>query len=111
MPSTVNAFSALLAPFTWKPPSTSPELTDGAVSAIDWNERLFGRRSNSSAVTLWPMSVLRVSTSGAACAVTWTVSVSCPTRICASRLNDRPRRTLMSRRSKVVKPLSSNATV
>jgi hypothetical protein len=51
MPSTVNEFSAPLAPFTWKPPSTSPALTDGAVMAIDWNERLFGRRSNSSAVT------------------------------------------------------------
>ena len=53
MPSTVNEFSAPLAPLTWKPPSTSPELTDGAVSAIDWKERPFGRRSNSSAVTLW----------------------------------------------------------
>ena len=42
--------------------------------AIDWNERLFGSRSISSAVTLWPTSVLRVSTSGAASAVTWTVS-------------------------------------
>ena len=45
-PSTVNAFSAPLAPFTWKPPSISPEFTDGAVSAIDWNERPFGSRSN-----------------------------------------------------------------
>jgi hypothetical protein len=66
MPSTVNEFSAPLAPFTWIPPSTSPWLTEGDENAIDWNERPFGSRSNSSAVTLWPMSVLRVSTSGVA---------------------------------------------
>jgi len=55
------------------PPSISPWLTDGALKAIDWNDRPFGRRSNSSAVTLWPMTVLRVSTSGVASPTTWTV--------------------------------------
>src|SRR6185369_2058264 len=53
MPSTVKAFSAPLAPFTWMPPSTWPWVTDGAVNAIDWNDRPFGMRSNSSALTLW----------------------------------------------------------
>ncbi len=70
----MNAFSAPLAPFTWKPPSISPEFTDGAVRAIDWKLRPFGMRSISSAVTLCAMIVLRVSTSGAFSAVTCTAS-------------------------------------
>ena len=58
-PSTVNAFSAPLAPLTWKPPSISPEFTDGAVRASDWKLRPFGIRSISSAVTLCDTRVLR----------------------------------------------------
>ena len=84
-PSTVKAFSAPLAPFTWKPPSISPEFTDGAVSAIDWKLRPFGMRSISSAVTLCAMIVLRVSTSGAFSAVTCTASVTLPTFSAALR--------------------------
>ncbi len=57
-PSTVKAFSAPLAPFTWKPPSISPEFTEGAVSARLWKLRAFGSRSNSSAVTLCATVVL-----------------------------------------------------
>ena len=58
-PSTVNAFSAPLAPLTWKPPSISPEFTDGAVMASDWKLRPLGIRSISSAVTLCDTRVLR----------------------------------------------------
>jgi hypothetical protein len=48
-----------------KPPSTSPWLTDGASKAIDWkNAPSAGGRTLR--LTLWPMSVLRVSTSGVA---------------------------------------------
>ena len=72
MPSTLNWFSEPLAPFTWIPPSTSPELTDGEAIAMDWNVRVFGRRSNSSAVTLCATAVLLKSISGAA-SVTCTV--------------------------------------
>ena len=111
MPSTVNAFSAPLAPFTWMPPSTSPWLTDGALKAIDWKDRPFGRRSNSSALTLWPISVLRVSTSGVASPTTCTTSVWAPTFSCVLTSNSRPSRTRTSGRSDVVKPLSSNRTV
>ena len=111
MPSTVNEFSAPLAPFTWKPPSTSPWLTDGALKAIDWKERPFGSRSNSSALTLWPISVLRVSTSGVASPTTCTVSVCAPTPNCVSISNSRPSMTSTSARSTVVNPLSSNRTV
>ena len=111
MPSTVKPFSAPLAPLTWKPPSTSPALTDGAVSAIDWNERPFGRRSNSSALTLCAMSVLRLSTSGDASAVTCTDSVTAPTLISVLTSNERPRATLTSGRSTRVNPASSKRTL
>ena len=40
VPSTVNVFSAPLAPLTWKPPSISPWFTDGAVE----RDRLEGAR-------------------------------------------------------------------
>jgi hypothetical protein len=110
-PSTVKAFSEPLAPFTCMPPSISPWFTDGAVSAIDWNERPFGSRSNSSALTLCAMSVLRLSTSGVVSPVTWTTSVNSPTRIWASSSKVRPRLTLTSGRSTFEKPVSSNRTV
>ncbi len=74
----LNWFSAPLAPFTWKPPSISPEFTDGDASASDWKVRAFGRRSNSSAVTLCAIEVRLVSINGAA-SVTWTVSATEPT--------------------------------
>ena len=90
MPSTVNEFSAPLAPLTWMPPSISPWLTDGALKAIDWNERPFGRRSNSSALTLCAMRVLRVSTSGVASPTTCTVSVWAPTFSWVLSSNSRP---------------------
>ena len=110
MPSTVNPFSAPLAPFTWKPPSTSPAFTDGAVSAIDWNDRPFGRRSNSSALTLCAMSVLRLSTSGDS-PVTCTDSVNPATLISVFTSKVRPRTTLTSGRSTRVNPLRSNDTL
>ena len=77
-PSTVKEFSAPLAPFTWKPPSMSPGLTDGAVIAMLWKLRAFGRRSNSSAVTLCATVVLFGSICGVA-PVTFTISVTAPT--------------------------------
>jgi hypothetical protein len=78
-PSTVKLFSAPLAPFTWKPPSMSPKLTPGDVSAIPWNERVFGMRSNSSAVTLWATVVLCRSTCVFVSLVTVTTSLTPPT--------------------------------
>ena len=111
MPSTVKPFSAPLAPFTWKPPSTSPAFTDGAVRAIDWKDRPFGSRSNSSALTLWAISVLRLSTSGEASAVTCTDSVRAPTVSWVLTSNERPSATLTSGRSTRVNPASSNSTL
>ena len=106
-PSTVNAFSAPLAPFTWKPPSISPELTDGAVMASDWKLRPFGIRSISSAVTLCDTRVLRESIAGRASACTWTTSVMSPTLSCASTLSVLPRLTATSSIDTLAKPLSS----
>ena len=111
MPSTVNAFSAPLAPFTWNPPSISPALTDGAVKASDWNERPLGSRSISSEATLCAINVLRRSTSGADSPVTWTTSVRAPTDSWVFNSNARPSTTLMSVRSTTVKPVSSNRTL
>ena len=48
-PSTVKLFSPADAPFTWKPPSSSPVLTDGSAAASAWKLRPFGMTSNSSA--------------------------------------------------------------
>ena len=95
-PSTVNVFSAPLAPLTWKPPSISPELTDGAVRAMPWKLRAFGMRSNSSAVTLCATAVLRRSICFSASAVTLTTSVTAPTLSLAGKSTVRPSRTSMS---------------
>ena len=48
-PSTVKLFSPAEAPFTWKPPSSSPVFTDGSAVAKLWKLRPFGMTSNCSA--------------------------------------------------------------
>ena len=108
-PSTVKAFSAPLAPLTWKPPSISPALTDGAVSAMDWKLRPFGSRSISSSRTLCATSVLRTSMSCGA-PETWTTSVRSPTFSWASNLIVLPSVTATSLNSTVAKPESAMPT-
>ena len=95
-PSTVKLFSAPLAPFTWKPPSISPWFTPGDVNAMPWKLRVFGMRSNSSAVTLWATVVLRRSTCVFVSPVTVTVSLTAPTVNVALRSAVRPSSTSTS---------------
>ena len=92
----VKEFSAALAPCTCRPPSISPVLTPGAVSASPWKLRPFGIRSNSSAVMLCAKVTLVRSSCLAASAVTFTVSVSTPGRNSASTPTVRPSRTMTS---------------
>ena len=108
-PSTVNEFSDPLAPLTWMPPSTSPAFTEGEESARFWNVRPFGMRSNSSALTLCAIVVLRVSMSGDS-AVTLTASDTPPIFSEESTVIVLPRNRFTSGNSVVAKPDSSTFT-
>ena len=108
-PSTVKEFSEPLAPLTWMPPSTSPAFTEGEAIARFWNVRPFGMRSNSSAVTLCAMVVLRVSMRGDS-AVTLIASVTPPTVNDESTAMVLPSSRFTSGNSVVAKPDSSNFT-
>ena len=109
-PSIVNAFSALLAPLTWMPPSMAPVLTDGAVTASDWKLRVLGSRSNSSSVTFCATTAPRTSISGGGSAATRTVSLTLPSLSVPSARNVFPRSTATSGISLRANPVSSKLT-
>jgi hypothetical protein len=98
------------APFTWKPPSSSPVLTDGSAVARLWKLRPLGMTSNCSAgMFRWRVDAPR-SMSGVS-ATTWTVSVRPPTVMLLLTVAAAPSATVTSGASLATNPDSSNLTV